>query len=439
MRELQEKLENAQDTIKKKQDEMSSALDGERPRATAATLEKQQWADLRLDLENKLAEVQNLNKTMKQELERVRGDHEQETRQLQAELSALQSSPRSARSANADPQLQRDNEELRESLRQQRQVTEEVRQEAQEFLREMRALSQQSGATYEKQAEMEKTIESLERDVREWRNRYARTKTQLRNMRASSLGLAMEHDTAKYVRDKGFLDGNGLVKDVHVVKFQTAIDELLQTARKESPDKAIDAMKLVVVSVRRITREVDEATPNDEELVQQQSRLKAKVSSTANGLITAAKNFAGGVGISPVSLVDAAASHLTAAIVDLLRAVKIRATPSGELEDDDDGTITPVDSSFFSPRSTAHASAQDNLSAPPPFQGMGGILASAESSAYSPVSSPRQSVEQYPGDGANGVANGFAYMVLDQGVSGGYGMQQQGDRPDDFKVHGYDA
>ncbi|XP_044715357.1 spa2-like domain (SHD) of GIT [Hirsutella rhossiliensis] len=414
VRELQEKLDHAQDTMKKRQEEMSSVLDGERSRATAVNLEKQEWADIRLNLENKLAEAQNLNKTMKQQLDR--------------------SSSRGARSANASSELQRDNDELRESLRQQRQVTEEVRREAQEFLREMRALSQQSGATYEKQAEMEKTIENLEREVREWRNRYARTKTQLRNMRASSLGLAMEHDAAKYVRDQGFLDGNGLVKDVHVVKFQTAIDELLHTARKETPDKAIDAMKLVVVSVRRITRDVDESAPNDEELVQQQSRLKAKVSSTANGLITATKNFAGGAGISPVSLVDAAASHLTAAIVDLLRVVKIRTTPSGELEDDDDGTITPVDSNFFSPRSTTQTSAQGNLPPPPPFQGIGGIRASAESSAYSPVSSPRESVERYPEGGANALTKGLAYMGLNKGVSAGYGMQQRGGRADDFKL-----
>lgn len=420
--------------MKKRQEEMSSVLDGERSRATATNLEKQEWADIRLNLENKLAEAQNLNRTMKQELERVRDDFDQETRQLQGELSSLQSSSRGAR---ASSELERDNDQLRESLRQQRQVTEEVRREAQEFLGEMRALSQQSGATYEKQAEMEKTIENLEREVREWRNRYARTKTQLRSMRASSLGLSMEHDAAKYVRDQGYMDGNGLVKDVHVVKFQTAIDELLHTARKETPEKTIDAMKLVVVGVRRITRDVDESAPNDEELAQQQSRLKAKVSSTANGLITATKNFAGGAGISPVSLVDAAASHLTAAVVDLLRVAKIRTTPSGELDDDDDGTITPVDSSFFSPRSTALASTQGNLPPPPPFQGIGGIRASAESSSYSPVSSPRQSVDQYAGGGANGLTNGLAYMGLNKGMSAGYGMQQGGGRADEFKVHAY--
>ncbi|RDA95516.1 hypothetical protein CP533_5418 [Ophiocordyceps camponoti-saundersi (nom. inval.)] len=413
VRELQEKLEGMEDMMRRKEDEMSSVLDGERSRATAENLEKKELSGLRLKLENKLAEAQNLNKSMKEELERVRQDHDEETRLLREELQ--QSSRGGGRRGNVSADVQRENDELRESLRQQRQVTDEVRREAQEFLREMRSLSQQSEATYEKQASMEKTIEQLEREVRNWRNRYERTKTQLRNMRASSLGLPREHDAAKYVRDKGFLSGGGLVKDVHVVKFQTAIDELLQTARQETPEKATDAMKLVVVSVRRITRDVDGSVPNDEELAQQQARLKAKVSSTANSLITASKNFAAGAGISPVSLLDAAASHLTAAIVELLRVVKIRVTPAGELEDDEDGTLTPVDSTaFFSPRSLTQAPTQENLPPPPPFQGIGNMRASAESSAYSPVSSPRASVEPYQDGG------GMDYMGLK-----GYGMQQR--------------
>lgn len=440
VRELRERLDGMEDAMKKKEDEMSSVLDGERSRATAVNLEKKELADLRLDLENKLAEAQNLNESMKQELDRMRDDHDRETRQLRDELSDVQQNSTGTRSGSADTEVQRENDELRESLRQQQQVTEEVRREAQEFLQEMRMLSQQSGSTYEKHAEMEKTIEQLEREVRDWRNRYARAKTQLRNMRASSLGLTMEQDAAKYVRDRGFVEENGLVKDVHVTKFQIAIDELLQTARKETPDKVIDAMKLVVVSVRRITRDLDESTPHDEP-VQQQGKLKAKVSSSANGLITASKNFAAGAGLSPVSLVDAAASHLTAAIVDLLRIVKIRATPTGELEEDDDGTMTPVDSTgFFSPRSTTQVSVQDSLPPPPPFQGLGGARASAESSAYSPISSPRESVDPYPRSGASGLTNGGGYMGLNQSLSassGGYGMEQRDSRAEDLKVHTY--
>ncbi|KAI5462125.1 hypothetical protein BGZ63DRAFT_205654 [Mariannaea sp. PMI_226] len=364
IRELREKIDGMEDAMKKKEDEMNSALDQERARSTAAELEKQEWKNLRIDLENQLAEAQNLNESMEQELQRVRDDHESETRELREEVAAAQQSKRSVAPGDADSELQRENEELRHSLAEQQQVTEEVRHEAEEFLQEMRMLSQQSGATYERQAELEKTIENLEHEVREWRNRYARTKTQLRNMRASSMGAGIEHNAAKFIQDKGYVDSNGLIKDVHVTKFQIAIDDLLQRSRTGDPETVIDAMKSVVVSVRRMTKDIDLAQqqPKNEEMAQQQKQLRSKVSVTANSLITASKNFAAGAGISPVSLLDAAASHLSASIVDLLQLVKIRITPAEELDDEDEGTITPVESTgFFSPHSIHQASATQAL------------------------------------------------------------------------------
>ncbi|KAF5713876.1 SPA2 [Fusarium mundagurra] len=398
VRELREKLDSMEDAMRKKEDEMNSALDQERSRSATTNQEKQEWNDLRLNLENKLAEAQNLNDSMKQELQRVREDHDIEIQRLRDDVAAAHETARSTGPAASDSDLQRENDELRQELREQQQVTEEVRKEAQEFLLEMRQLSQQSGSTHERHAELEQTIERLEREVHEWKNRYAGAKTQLRHMRASSAGPGIEHDAAKHVREKGFMDDRGLVKDVHVTKFQIAIDELLQKARTEDPEKVIDAMKQVVASVRRITKDIEVPQNNDEDFAQQQVKIRSKVSSTANNLITASKNFAHSAGMSPVSLLDTAASHLAAAIVELLGLVKIRTTPAEEL-DDDDGTVTPADSSgLFSPVATEHPSTtQGGLPPPPPFQGLGGMRGSIDSSAYSPLGSPRQSAEPYSG------------------------------------------
>ncbi|OLN80998.1 Protein SPA2 [Colletotrichum chlorophyti] len=443
VRELREKLDAMEDAMKKKDDEMNSILDGERSRSTAANMEKKEFADLRINLENKLAEALDENESLKQELDRVKDEHANETRQLREQVDELRQANANAAtvsSDNTDRELQLENQQLRMSLQEQQQVTEEARREAREFLREMKMLSQQSGSSWQKQEELEKTIEQLESELRDWQNRYARTKTQLRSMRASSLGLNVEQDAAKYVRDKGFTREDGAVKDVHVTKFQLAIDELLQRARAENPDKVIDAMKQVVVSVRRITKDIDESAAGNEDLIQQRSKLKGKISSTANNLITTSKNFAASAGISPVSLLDASASHLVAAIVDILRAVKIRATPAGELEDDDDGTVTPVDSTgFFSPRTASRQESitQETLSGPPPFQGLGGNRASIESSAYSPMNSPRQSADAYNRQPMarepNGL-NGIGYMNK-PGAPNGYGMQHQDNQAEDLKIY----
>lgn len=433
IRELREKLDSMEDQLKKKDDEMNEILDGERSRSTAANAEKTEFSNMRLGLESQLAEAQNLNESLKEQLDRLRDDYANETRQLRDEIEEARSSVSDMGSGRNDPELVGENEELRAALDEQRQTTMQVRREAQEFLREMKMLSAQSGSSWAKQGELEKTIETLELEVKDWRNRYARARTQLRSMRSSSMSMSLDQDAGRYVRERGFTDDSGLVKDVHVTKFQVAIDELLRRARVEEPDKVIDSMKSVVMSVRRITKDLDAAPANNDQS-QQRKQLKSRVSSMANNLITAAKTFATSAGMSPLSVLDAAASNLVGAIVDLLRLVKIRTTPDGELEEEDDGTATPVGSvGVFSPRTAKSQSIQsayqqdpypqDLPPPPPPFQGLG-RRSSMDSSAYSPLNSPRESVETY--NKSNG--NGFPP------ASNGYGMRRVDSRTEDLKA-----
>jgi hypothetical protein len=340
--------------------------------------------------------------------------------------------------------LERENNELRSELDRQQRVTEEVRQEAQEFLREMRVLSERSGQSYEREDQLSNTVNKLEEEVKDWRNRYARTKTQLRSLRASSIGLTIQQDMAKYAKDSGFTQDNGMVKDVHVTKFQISIDELLRTARTDDPGRVNEFMKSVIVNVRRITQDIDDAPPSSGELALQQAKLKSRVSATANNLITASKNFIAASGLSPVSLLDAAASHLTAAVVELVRTVKIRPTPAGELEDDDDGQLEPVDTTGFFP---VRDPRQDNP--PPPFQGLRSNCISADSSMYSPVNSPRESTNMRPRSsgkeswagrnrsmsrGQNGMMNGVNKTLPPAPMGVGFGIRTQDSDVEELKV-----
>ncbi|KAI0533799.1 hypothetical protein GGR58DRAFT_94322 [Xylaria digitata] len=415
-----------------------------RSRTTASDAEKKEWDEVRASLEGRIADAESMNASMRDELERLRDEHAAESRALREEIKDAHQRSRNV----GDSATTRENEELRMALQEQQQVTEEARREARQFLEEMRALSQQHMPSWEKQTELERTVEQLEKEVHEWRNRYARTKTQLRNMRASSIGLTIETNAGKYVREKGFAEANGLVKDVHVTKFQISIDELLRCARTDEPEKVIGSMKSVIVNVRRITKDIEDSEPEDEELMRQQQKLKNRVSATANNLITASKNFASAAGISPVSLLDAAVSHLVAALVELLRTVKIRATPAAELEDDDDGSITPVESTgFLSNRTTttqpdAYPQAAESPLAPPPsFQGLrAGMRDSANSSAYSPYNSPRESLRSgkspaLPNSQMNG-NGGMAYNELNRGLPqapNGYGRQDT--QLEDLKIY----
>ncbi|EEY17683.1 SpaA [Verticillium alfalfae VaMs.102] len=428
VKDLTERLDIMEEAVKRKDDELAGVLDGERSRASANNMEKQEWTDLRTNLENQLADAQGLNDSLRQELDRAQGD------QVHARNDY-------DRLRNEHDRIQDDMDRIRDGhaneIRDLRDQLEEMRQKSMNVNVMQASTSSNAPSDPELIQENQQLRQALEEQQ------------QLRNFRASSLGLTIDQDAGKYVREKGFTEENGLVKDVHVTKFQISIDELLQRARADDPEKIIDAMKHVVVSVRRITKDMAESPPHDETVAQEQAKLKGKVSSTANAMITASKNFAASAGISPVSLLDAAASHLVAAVVDLLRTVKIRATPAGELEDDDDGTITPVDSTgFFSPRTNSiqqPISAQD-LPPPPPFQGLGANRASVDSSAYSPVSSPRQSADPYGrrpvSRGANGMGNGtgngMGYMGMNKAQppapANNYGGQSDS-RYEDLKIY----
>lgn len=443
MRDLQSKLDGLEDQLKRKDDELNRLLDEERSKSSTEDVERREWEEARSNMEKRINEAQAMNDDLRGEIDRLREMQDAEVNKLRADLDdALQQQSRGtgAQDGAGDAELQRENQELRAALQEQEHVTEDVRREAQQFLQEMKILSEQHNPAWEKQAELEKRVETLESEVREWRNRYARTKTQLRSLRASSMGLTIE-DASKYMQEKGFTHEKGMIKDVHVTRFQISIDELLMKARTEEPEKAMESMKAVVVSVRRITRDMDEMASNDDDLLRQQQKLKSRVSATANNLITASKNFAASAGMSPVSLLDAAATHLVAAVVELLRTVKIRATPAGELEDDDDGSITPVDTTAFFSQQTvqqdvyAPSAPQDVISPlvpPPRFNGLGGARDSTQSSAYSPVSSPRESSSQFNNQMRNGPSglNGVADASPNKPANG-----FPGQRPGDLKIY----
>jgi predicted nucleic acid-binding Zn-ribbon protein len=309
-----------------------------------------EWDNLRLSLEEKVEKAENLNSSLRSEIDKLRTENGDVEKSLRAQIADLESNPpQQAFNGGSDEWRQRC-EDLERELSEQQRVTEEVRTDASTFLQEMRELSSRSDAAVEKEERLTSQVSALEAELKEWKSRYARSKTQLRNLKASSIGLSSlaSPSIANYTRDASFTTPDGLVKDVHVTNFQLSIDDLLQTARRSDSEQTLESMRTVVKCVRAITGEID-STPlsqmqsptssisgdmlsNPE---RQQAKLKSRVSATANNLITATKNHASSNGLSPVSLLDAAASHLSTAIVELLKQVKVRPSPEDELERED--------------------------------------------------------------------------------------------------------
>lgn len=210
----------------------------------------------------------------------------------------------------------------------------------------MKALSDQCSASWEKEEVLLARVAQLEKEVEVWKNRYARAKTQRRNLRVSSVGPPLQlPDVKEYATDGRFVSPDGRVRHVHVTKFQIAIDELLHVARGDDLSSVTEYMKTVIVCTRYITQDVGEAPPGNEDYAAQLSKLKSRVSNFANNLITASKELVSSNGLSPVALLDAAASHLTAAVVELIQLVKVRPSSSDELENEEGDSVIHGDSS----------------------------------------------------------------------------------------------
>jgi hypothetical protein len=344
MVELQEKIEELTATLRMKDEELRNHEE-----SSKSTMNSD-WIEVKQDLEQRLEDAENVERDLRAKLDQAH------------KSSSIDSSLRS----NHD-RLQEEHAKLQQKLEQQRHITEEVRQQAHTHLLEMREMAESGGSNLEREEKLQEDVHRMEEELKEWKARYTKTKTQLRNMKASSMGLTM----AMARPDSSFEASTGIVRDVNVTKFQVAVEELLHTSRAE-PSKVLDSTKSLVLAVRSITTDVDRAPQLNKEdpEFKRRTKLKSRVLTTANNVITASRNYAAAGGVSPVSLVDAAASHLSVAIVELVRTTKIRPSQAGELEDDEMIEGTGQDGYFDVSKSLKRQSPNDSIysaiSTPPP-------------------------------------------------------------------------
>lgn len=329
------------------------------------------------DLEHKLTEARNLNNNLQAELDKVRNSNANTERELRSQVDTLTTQASMGKSewkARYD-NLDKVHQELRSALLRQDKITTDVKQEAAGFLNQMRSLSERSNESEEREENLVRQVHKLEKDVQEWKSRYARKRTQARTLRASAMAIPLQQaDAGQVAKDGDFTAQDGLVKDIDVTRFQIAIDELLQSARGDEPNAVLARVKPVVIAIRDITIDLGGTQSSQDEAMQRRQKLRAKVSATANNLVTASKNFAMSKGLSPVSLLDAAASHLTSSTVELIRLVKIRPTPAHELEEQEENDVI--------------------ADSPADFYGMSRVRESTGAdSVYSTVTDPRRSVQ----------------------------------------------
>ncbi|KAJ7350358.1 hypothetical protein DFH08DRAFT_861178 [Mycena albidolilacea] len=292
---------------------------------------------------------------MEEELSTVRRRAEEQTvamRALQRELDDL----RDTRQREMDKEARRaqeDEDELRilrdrcERLEEEREngpvgggadpeIVDQLRNDMEGLLMELGDLSSRNDELMAAKDADLVTIRDLDSQLKDYKRKYEQAKTELRSVKATSQ-LFLQAPKMDRGEDQLPVSGDGGVLDIHVTAFLSGIDALLTAGRSNAPTRVLTPMKAVVNAVSSIVDDVRafEGRPARERSdvdVDQLAALRERAEATLSNLVAASKTHATSAGMSPVSLLDAAASHVAVTITEIARTVCIRKASRAEQE-----------------------------------------------------------------------------------------------------------
>ncbi|KAI6131244.1 hypothetical protein EDD17DRAFT_639635 [Pisolithus thermaeus] len=169
-------------------------------------------------------------------------------------------------------------------------------------------------------------IRDLDSQLKEYKRRYEQAKTELRSVKATS---QLFTQTPRMDDQLPMAQDGGLV-DVHVTAFISSIDSLLAAARSNAPTRILVPMKTVVTSTSAIIDDVRayESRPAREDVdIDGLRSLRERLEVTLSNLVAVSNTHATSCGMSPVSLLDAAASHVSVTVTEIAKIIFIRKAP----------------------------------------------------------------------------------------------------------------
>ncbi|KAI9449387.1 hypothetical protein F5148DRAFT_1247904 [Russula earlei] len=280
-------------------------------------------------------------KQLEDELENFRRRAEEQSAAilaLQKELDNVREDAQRSREREAR-RAQQDEEELQilrercERLEEERasaadsEVVEQLRSDMEGLIAEVSDLSRRNDELMTSKDSDLVVIRDLDAQLKEYKRKYEQAKTELRSVKATS---ALFLQKPKF-DDQLPVSADGVIPDVHITAFLTAIDSLLSAGRSNAPTRVLTPMKSVVNAVTTILDDV-RSHSRQHSSPERVHALEERVEATLANLAVAAKTHATSSGLSPVSLLDAAASHLSAAVTELGRVVLLRRATKAEQE-----------------------------------------------------------------------------------------------------------
>ncbi|GJJ08537.1 hypothetical protein Clacol_002755 [Clathrus columnatus] len=310
-------------------------------------------------------ELGDARKSQAQHDETLRNDYEFEMRKLQERCERLEIERDSFRVADNNPQL-----------------LEQLRSDLESVLMETNELSNRNEELLAARDKDNNIIRDLNSQMKEYKRKYEQAKTELRSLKATS---QLYHQLPKQsVDDQLPVTSAGGLIDIHVTAFLSSIDLLLAAGRSPMPSRVYAPMKAVINAVHAILEDVEnyEARIRRERLdvdVEDLHALRERAEMTLSNLTAAARTHATSLGMSPVSLLDAAASHVSTTITEIGKTIQIRKATKNELDAFAGGPASPKpmsptgyssfrsnDDSFHDVNSRASSrGADDPMSSPP--------------------------------------------------------------------------
>ena len=197
-------------------------------------------------------------------------------------------------------------------------------------------------------------IRDLDSQLKEYKRKYELAKTELRSVKGwfpctssrtrlisgthhSILATSQLHtQPPPKMDDQMPMTSDGGLVDIHVTAFVSGIDSLLAAGRTSAPTRVLIPMKAVVNSATAIIEDVRayELRPTRGNVdIEHLRSLRERLEATLSNLVVATKTHAMSSGMSPVSLLDAAASHVSATITEISRIIFIRKATRVEQEE----------------------------------------------------------------------------------------------------------
>ncbi|KAL9544193.1 hypothetical protein MBANPS3_007742 [Mucor bainieri] len=221
-------------------------------------------------------------------------------------------------------QLDNKYSQLSNEHREQQVAVREVKQEIKQLIEELKNLSGKNETLRIQNEKAEAEIRNLSQETKSWRRKYETVSMELRSFKVKSVALDNQDISTDFLIKPS---AKGAIGHQFIIDYQSAIEELLKTSRSSKPSDVLMSMRTIVMACKSITTEVEEyevkvgLSPANQDALY---NIKKNFSTELTNLLASAKNFAAGMGISPVSLLDAAAGNLTSTIVDLAKLLGMR-------------------------------------------------------------------------------------------------------------------